>query len=285
MFRTLSLSTSSVNPLNAEAAFKAAATTGYKGIELMVSPNKSTQDAGHIQELIEKYSMPVTSVHAPTLLLCKFVWGTEPGNKLTRSVKFAEQLGATSVVVHPPFKNNPYSKKFLQHVKNLQEDTNVHIAVENMFPWGARGHNREIYGPSWEETCDIAEYLTFDFSHAALSGMNVLEFFKNYHEKTRIIHLADGSTRNQTKGDSIKDEHMLPGEGDMPIQEVYEFLNRNNWKGETVLELNTRKHRNLEGKMPMLQQSIDYYNNVANPVLKSLIQPAQACTDGYCPIS
>lgn len=285
MLRTLSLSTSSVNPLNAEAAFKAASMTGYKGIELMVSPNRATQNVEHIKDLIEQYSIPVTSVHAPTLLLCKFVWGTEPGQKLTRSVKFAELLGATSVVVHPPFKNNPYSKKFLQHVKNLQEDTDVHIAVENMFPWGARGHTREIYGPSWEETCETAEYLTFDFSHAALSGMNVMEFFEKYHQKTRIIHLADGTTRNQAKGDSIKDEHMLPGEGEMPIKEVYELLNRNNWKGETVLEVNTRKQREFIKKLPLLQQSIDHYNTVANPKLHTLIQPGQTCTDGVCSVT
>ncbi len=191
--RNISLSTSSVNPLNAEKAFEAAKQTGYAGVELMISPSKDTQNPEHIKNLIQKHSLPVTSIHAPTLLLCKFVWGTDPGNKLTKSVEFAEQVGATSVVVHPPFKSNPYSKKFLQHVKNLQENTAVHIAVENMFPWSVRGKSRNIYGPDWEETCETVEHLTFDFSHAALSGIDVMAFFEKYHQKTRIIHLADGT--------------------------------------------------------------------------------------------
>lgn len=266
MYRTLSLSTSSVQPLQAEAAFKAVQECGYGGVELMISPNKDIQNVNHVKDLIQKYSIPVTSIHAPTLLICKFVWGTEPGQKLSRSVEFAEEVGATSVVVHPPFKTSSYASRFLDNVKQLNDNSAVDIAVENMFPWMFKGHSKEMYGPSWAETCTTADNLTFDFSHASLSGMDVMKFFRNYHQKVRIIHLTDGSTRQKAKSDSIKDEHMLPGEGDMPIREVYELLNRNNWQGETVLEINTRKFRTYETKVPAFQASLKYFNEVANPV-------------------
>lgn len=266
MHRTLSLSTSSVQPLQAEPAFKAAQEFGYGGVELMISPNKDIQNADYVKNLIQKYSIPITSIHAPTLLLCKFVWGTEPGQKLSRSVEFAEEVGATSVVVHPPFKTSSYADKFFDNVKKLNDNSPVDVAVENMFPWAFKGHSREMYGPSWAETCEQVDNLTFDFSHASLSSMDVMEFFRNYHHKVRIIHLTDGSTRQKVKGDSIKDEHMLPGEGDMPIREVYELLNTHNWQGETVLEINTRKHRTYEAKKPAFKQSLQYFNEVANPV-------------------
>jgi len=250
--------------MKAEAAFKVAKQTGYGGIELMVSPSREIQNADYIKELIQKYQLPVTSVHAPTLLLCKFVWGTEPGHKLTKSVQFAEEIGATSVVVHPPFKNNPYSKKLISHANSLNADSSVDVAIENMFPWSFNGKSREMYGPTYEETAEQTTHLTFDFSHASLSGMNVMQFFANYHDKVRIIHLTDGSTRKNTRSDSIKDEHLLPGEGDMPIQEVYELLNRNNWQGETVLEINTRKHKTIAAKIPSFEKSLSYFNQVAN---------------------
>lgn len=270
MTRSLSLSTSSVQPLQAEAAFRAASQLGYGGVELMIAPGKDIKDIGHIKNLIQKYQIPVTSVHAPTLILCTFVWGMHPGQKLNRSVEFAEEVGATSVVVHPPFKRTAYSSSFLEHVNQLNKDSFVDIAVENMFPWAVKNQSREMYGPSWEETSETVDHLTFDFSHASLSGMDVLDFFKKYHSKVRIIHLTDGKIRTKSKGDSIADEHLLPGQGDMPIREVYELLNAQGWKGETVLEINTRKHRSLEAKFPALQQSIDYFNQVANPTLVAL---------------
>ena len=48
--------------------------------------------------------MPVLSVHAPCLLISQRVWGANPIPKLDRSVRAAEQLGAQTVVVHPPFR-------------------------------------------------------------------------------------------------------------------------------------------------------------------------------------
>lgn len=257
--RMISLSTSSVNPLRAERAFQVAKHLGYEGIELMVSPSKETQNVDQIKALVDKYELPVTSVHAPTLLLCKFVWGMDPAGKLMKSVRHAERLGARSVVVHPPFKNSAYAKVFLDYVNRLQDMTDIKICVENMFPWVGR----EQYGPSWEETCEKAPYLTFDFSHAALSGMNVMEFFNEWSHKVQVIHYTDGSTRDGHK-DSIKDEHKLPGEGDMPLQEVYEHLNRTDWAGETVLEIDTKHNPSMRQKLPALRHSIQHFNMVNN---------------------
>lgn len=260
----ISLSTSSVNPLNVGVAFETAQLLGYDGIELMVSPSRLTQDLNYVKSLMEDTGIPVTSVHAPTLLLCKFVWGTSPEGKLVRSVDFANKLGANTVVVHPPFKTNHYAEHFIDVANKLNRNNPTDVAIENMFPWVMKGREVEMYGPSWAETCERADNLTFDFSHAALSGMDVMAFFNKYWEKVRVIHFTDGSQRNKTKGDSIKDEHMLPGEGDMPLREVYTLLKDKGWKGETILEINTRKHRSIVDKLPALQQSLEYFHEIAN---------------------
>lgn len=260
----ISLSTSSVNPLNVHVAFEAAQLLKYDGIELMVSPNKLTQDLQYMQKLVEKTGIPVTSIHAPTLLLCKFVWGTDAEQKLVKSVDFANKVGATSVVVHPPFKTNHYAQHFIDVANKLNRENRVDVAIENMFPWVIKGHEVEMYGPNWEETCERADNLTFDFSHAALSGMDVMKFFTKYHHKVRVIHFTDGSQRKKAKGDAIKDEHLLPGQGDMPLREVYALLKEKNWTGDTVLEINTRKQRTIVDKLPALQHSIDYFHEIAN---------------------
>jgi sugar phosphate isomerase/epimerase len=94
--------------------------------------------------------------------------------------------------------------------------------------------------------------------------MDIMAFFNKYHHKVRVIHFTDGSKRSKIKGDAIKDEHMLPGKGDMPLREVYALLKEKNWTGDTVLEINTRKQRTVVDKLPALQHSIDYFNEIAN---------------------
>ena len=255
----LSISTSSVNAFDPEHTFSAASRLGYDGVEVMVSPGTKTQSVSALKSYIDKYQVPVASIHAPTLLLCKFVWGTSPAGKLKRSVEFAQEVGAGKVVVHPPVKWNSYAKTFLSYANSLEEETGVKVCVENMFPWKLRGREKEIYGPSWGDTVEQASSLTFDFSHAAASSMNVLEQVKANYEKIQIIHLCDGSSRKYVKGDAIMDEHLVPGRGDMPIRPVFEFLNSVGWDNDTTLEVNTRNCKTTEQRDSMLRESIDFF--------------------------
>ena len=96
------LSTASVYPQNTEAAFVYAAELGFDGVELMVWGEPVSQDIKHVEYLSERYQVPVLSVHAPCLLISQRVWGRDPLVKLGRSVQAAEDLGAQTVVVHPP---------------------------------------------------------------------------------------------------------------------------------------------------------------------------------------
>ena len=82
--------------------------------------------------------MPVLSVHAPCLLISQRVWGANPISKLERSVRAAEQLGAQTVVVHPPFRwQRRYAEGFAEQVAELEAGSDVMVAVENMFPFRA----------------------------------------------------------------------------------------------------------------------------------------------------
>lgn len=256
----LNVSSASINPLNLEVAFETASRLKYDGIEVMVTPDKHTQDISKIKNLVQKYQMPVPTIHSPTLLVCSFVWGRKPEPKLQKTLELAQELGSKSIVVHPPFKTNPYSSRFLEVINSLEEHYDVDIAVENMFPWSFRSFTKEIYGPKWSDIAESAESLTLDFSHAAASGLDILSEIKKHHKKVKVIHLCDGKTRTFSKGDAVIDEHLLPGEGDMPIKEVYDFLKTVDWKGETVLEINTRG-KNVDTDLH-LQKSLDYFRSL-----------------------
>ena len=132
------LSTASVYPLRAEAAFEYAARLGYDGVELMVWSETVSQDVEAVKKLSQRYRVPVLSVHAPCLLISQRVWGSNPVPKLERSVRAAEELGAQTVVVHPPFRwQRRYAEGFSEQVTTLEASSDVMVAVENMFPFRA----------------------------------------------------------------------------------------------------------------------------------------------------
>src|SRR5699024_3140135 len=98
----VTLSSSAVYPSRAPHAFEAAADLGYDGVEVMVWSDKHTQSARALNDLSARYGVPVTSIHAPSLVLSQSVWGRLPGPKLEHSVDLALEVGASTVVVHPP---------------------------------------------------------------------------------------------------------------------------------------------------------------------------------------
>ena len=135
---SVGLSTASVYPENTEAAFRYAADLGYDGVELMVWAESVSQDIGAVAGLVRRYAIPVQAVHAPCLLISQRVWGADPVAKLERSVRTAESLGATTVVVHPPFRwQRRYAEGFADQVGELEQRSDVIVAVENMFPMRA----------------------------------------------------------------------------------------------------------------------------------------------------
>ncbi|HEY1675600.1 MAG TPA: TIM barrel protein, partial [Streptosporangiaceae bacterium] len=137
------LSTSSVYPDRTPDAFEAATRLGYDGLEVMVYTDPVSQDVDVISRLIDYHQLPVLAVHAPSLLLTQRVWGREPWEKLRRSQDLAQRLGAKVVVVHPPFRwQRDYAVDFESRLAEMEAETDIVFAVENMFPLRARG--REI---------------------------------------------------------------------------------------------------------------------------------------------
>src|SRR5213076_2881677 len=111
-----------------------AAALGYDGVEVMVWTDAVSQDAGALRGLSQHYGVPVLSVHAPCLLVTQRVWSADPWERLRRAVVLAETVGATIVVVHPPFAwQREYARSFAPGLIRLREKhPSVRVAVENM---------------------------------------------------------------------------------------------------------------------------------------------------------
>ncbi|RFA16579.1 hypothetical protein B7R22_03665 [Subtercola boreus] len=253
----IGMSTSCVYPLGVEEGFRFASLAGYDGVEVMVTRDEVTQSPDTLLALSEKYGMPILSIHAPVLLLTHFVWGRDPKVKLEKSADLARAVGASAVVVHPPFRwQSGYAENFLRIVQETTETYGVEIAVENMFPWKVKGSSLAAYSPGWDPVVMDCAAVTLDFSHAALSGRDSLEMAEALGPRLRHVHLCDGS--GSLDEGRVFDEHLLPGYGGQPVQEVLAFLSANDWDGSVVAEVNTRKAKTEEERLRMLRETLAF---------------------------
>jgi sugar phosphate isomerase/epimerase len=266
------LSTASVYPLRTEAAFEYAARLGYDGVELMVWAETVSQDVDAVAALSKRYAVPVLSVHAPCLLISQRVWGANPISKLDRSVRAAEQLGAQTVVVHPPFRwQRRYAEGFSEQVADLEHSSDVMVAVENMFPFradrffgagqtsiermrkrgGGPGVGISAFAPSYDPLDGNHAHYTLDLSHTATAGTDARDMARRMGAGLVHLHLCDGNGASA-------DEHLVPGRGTQPTVEVCQQLAASGFNGHVVLEVTTSAARSEAEREALLVESLEF---------------------------
>jgi sugar phosphate isomerase/epimerase len=254
---SIGMSTSCAFPLGLEAGFRLGRLAGYDGIEVMVTSDTATQSPESLLALSDRYSMPILAIHAPVLLLTTNVWGRDPGVKLLRSAELAASVGATSVVVHPPFRwQADYATNFERIVREVATTTGIQICVENMFPWKIAGKSLKAYAPSPDPLDLDVDAMTLDFSHASLSGRDSLEMAMAMGDRLRHLHLCDG-TKSTDEGNMF-DEHLAPGRGTQPVAETLRYLADSGWSGSVVAEVVTHKVRDPRKKLALLIETVAF---------------------------
>jgi sugar phosphate isomerase/epimerase len=254
------LSTASVYPEGTAAAFELAAKLGYDGVEVMVWTDPISQDPYALQRLSEHYQVPILAIHAPCLIITQRVWGTDPWAKLVRARNAADAVGATTVVVHPPFRwQRDYARDFVAGIRRMSEETDVRFAIENMFPLRARGREVTPYAPDWDPTDEDFGHFTIDLSHTAVSQSDAMELAAKMDLRLAHVHIADGLG-------SARDEHLVPGRGTQPCAELLETLARRGFDGTVVVEVNTRRADNRADREADLAEALAFTRlNLAAP--------------------
>jgi sugar phosphate isomerase/epimerase len=251
------VSTSSFFPLSLEDSFRLASESGADGVEVMITNDPGTYDPRVLSFLSRRFNQPILSIHAPVLLLTQGVFGYDPAQKLERSAELAVQLGADTVVVHPPFRwQLTYSKFFAGHVGDVASRFGVQVAVENMFGWSAASMTFEAYAPGWNPGHLDVEDLTLDFSHAAMQGVSSRDLAKEWGHRLSHIHLCDGTSPRDNF--HLFDEHLLPGQGTQPVAETLHDLGQAGFTGHVIAEISTRAAKNEAERVEMVGQSLDY---------------------------
>lgn len=253
----IGLSTASVYPESTAHAFAYAASCGYDAVEVMVGMDALSQQVTAVKQLSGHHDMPVCAIHAPCLLFTQRVWGTEPWGKLQRSAEMAAEVGAGTVVVHPPFRwQKEYAASFVEGIAALEESTGIAFAVENMYPWRASSRRAvrrgvEMYLPGWDPSDEPYANTTIDLSHAAIARSDPVAMAERLGGRLRHIHLTDGTG-------SAKDEHLVPGRGTVGAAAFLEHLTATGFAGDVVLEINTRRCTTREEREADLRESLEF---------------------------
>ena len=256
----VALSTASIYPESTASAFEMAARLGYDGIEIMVWTDPVSQDPEALARLRDYHGVPILAIHAPCLLLTQRVWGSEPWTKLDRARAVAEGLGASVVVVHPPFRwQRDYARDFVDGVERMSQETEVRFAVENMFPLRARGRSVVPYAPDWSPVEAPYRHVTLDLSHTSVSRSDALAMAAALGDRLAHVHIADGVG-------STRDEHLVPGRGNQPCAELLERLAAGSFTGTVVVEINTRRAETRADREADLAEALAFTRlNLAAP--------------------
>jgi sugar phosphate isomerase/epimerase len=230
-------STVSLFSLPLHDVFPLLAETGFAGVEVMVTKDPDTQDHRRLGELADDHGLTIEAIHAPFLLMTRTVWGTEPVGKIYRAIELAEEVGASLVVIHPPYRWQARYRAWLQdRLPAIAESTEVRVAVENMFPVRVRGRTLGAFHAIRSlEDLEGFEHVVLDTSHAAVAGLDLFEALGSLRSRLRHVHLSD----NAGKG---WDSHLPVTEGVLPLDRFLDALAAGRYAGSISLEIDLRRY-------------------------------------------
>lgn len=213
-------------------AFRRISDAGFEGVEVMVTHDETTQHAVRLARAASEFGLTVEAIHAPSLLLTRRVWGTDPIGKVERAVWMASDIGAPVVVAHPPYRwQRGYRTWLDREMPSLAERAGVAVAMENMFPVRARA----LKGPRLHDD-DLDGYgnVTLDTSHAAVARLDPIEAAIRSDARLAHVHLSGNSGKGW-------DSHLPVYEGVLPIAALLNHLEDSGYAGAVSLELDLRR--------------------------------------------
>jgi sugar phosphate isomerase/epimerase len=244
------LSSGSLFNFDLDTVFVLAAETGFDGLELMVDYRRETYHLPHLQKLITNYQLPILAVHSP-FAGAPSPWPTDPVAIIEQSVSLAAEVGAQTVVVHPPSRwlrlqaliigpSRSWKRTvplpvvgpgrlghWLQHeLPDFQAKTLVKVALENMpfrslGPWLLNPHH-------FNTPAQLAQFahLTLDTTHVGTWRKDLLDTYRQIRAKVAHIHLSNYNGQ----------EHQLPHNGSLPLAQLLAELTKDQFAGLITLE-------------------------------------------------
>jgi sugar phosphate isomerase/epimerase len=237
-----------------EQAFDTLAEAGFSDIELMVTRDPATQEPDTPLRLATERGLRIASLHGPFLVMTKTVWGMDPLAKIRKGAEMCRGVGATSMIVHPPFLwERGYARWITHESEAFARDTGVEVVVETMYPRWVAGRRLRAY--RWlepEALVAACPLVAMDTSHLTVARRDVLDAYHVLAPRLVHIHLSGNA------GDG-RDGHLELDQGVVPMDRLLAELRRTNYIGVVSLELAVNRYlERPKDLVPMFQRNRAY---------------------------
>jgi sugar phosphate isomerase/epimerase len=168
---------------------------GFRDVEVMVTRDPATQDPSIPLALARERGLNIRSVHGPFLVITKSVWGMDPLGKIERGVAFCKEVGADSLIVHPPYLwEGEYAAWVREECEGYSRQHGVKVVVETMYPKWVAGRRLRAY--RWLDPAALvraAPHVALDTSHVTVARVDVLDALEVLAPRLEHIHLSNNN--------------------------------------------------------------------------------------------
>jgi len=245
------LSTGSLYILDVAYCFQLAAEAGFDGLEIMCDERWSTRDPRYLKRLSARCRLPIVALHAPLekahgTYLPGWQQGDDPQQRVAQTLQLAEALETEVMVVHLPVRHlylsgrrlrlifpwwpfsNPMKKWIEQDLPNIQDETPVKIALENLPALSLMGMQIET---SWWNTVlgwsRVHRWVTLDTTHWGTKGVDPLAAYRAAKDRVAHVHLSNYDGR----------EHLPPHKSQLNLGPLVQALVAEGYPGCVSVEL------------------------------------------------
>ena len=248
----ITLSSGSLYSYGTVRVFELVSQAGYDGIEVLIDYRWDTLQPAYLRRLSADYGLPIAVVHSPFIARVPD-WPNDQLGRLRRTVALAQEVGASTVVTHLPFRIHAFTGQWHGHrsrrfflpvplplrapyyhflrngqVAELEAETGITIGVENMPSKQLLGMRFSRYWFNTPTALSRFPHLTLDTTHLGTWGLDPLAVYEQLRERVVHVHLSNYDGR----------EHRSPPDGQLPLADFLRCLARDGYQGAITVETN-----------------------------------------------
>ncbi len=263
MLMYVALSTGSLYKYSLDEVFQIASIAGFDGIELLIEKRNYNIGLNEIQDLSNKYGIPILNLHSPFMFLDG--WG-ELWDSIWKSMLMAIELSIPLLNFHPPvgiFPRHRLTENFSLHIRSCKEyskGSNMTLTIENLPTLRVFRQLRinRLSPRLVNNMYDLVEFsianeiqITFDTTHVGTTGVPLLEAYSAFKSRIANIHLSDFDGESQ---------HLLPGKGYLPLKDLLSQVKQDGYNGIITLETHPEamEYENKSKALRNAERSLKY---------------------------
>jgi sugar phosphate isomerase/epimerase len=239
-----SFSSGSLPTYSLPAIFEIGSAAGADAIEIMLTPRMLKHGSTRLRFLEEGFKLPIASVHS--VMRLREVSRAQIFEDILDSARLVRKLEhCTSLVVHMPnLSSSAFGGRWLETVQEAAEilsRSKARISIENPDPPADLPAPDEWLSLTrWRVFSEEFGFgATFDTSHAAASGWDLLGYAENPHQALDNVHLSDVGGRQFSNSllNTLFHAHRPPGTGDLQIERFLARIAQTDYNGLITLEI------------------------------------------------